>query len=94
MLETNQHDSIQFTVCSAIILLSTFIPKGAFAFNPKTIGDIRLQGEAGHESDHSSDGDSIHKEKTLAKDGKPLTTEEETTAREAREREDQLPIIT
>jgi len=38
---------IQFSVCSGIIILACFIPKGAFAMNPKIIGDIRLEGESG-----------------------------------------------
>jgi hypothetical protein len=40
-------NSIQFSVCSGIIILACFIPKGAFAMNPKIIGDIRLEGESG-----------------------------------------------
>jgi hypothetical protein len=31
---------IQFSVGCGIILLSTFIPRGAVAFNPKPIGDL------------------------------------------------------
>ncbi len=35
---------VQFSVCCVIILLATFVPKGAFALNPKAIGDVSLQG--------------------------------------------------
>jgi hypothetical protein len=33
--------SIQFSVCSAVILAATFVPKGSFSFNPKTIEGVR-----------------------------------------------------
>lgn len=42
---------IQFSVCSGIIIASTFIPRGAFAINPKIIGDVKLEGEAGDEEE-------------------------------------------
>ena len=38
-------DSIQFSICSGIIMAATFIPRGASSINPKIIGDIRVQGE-------------------------------------------------
>ena len=31
---------IQFSVCAGIIMISTFIPRGAFAFNPREKGDL------------------------------------------------------
>ena len=37
--------SIQFSICSAIILLATFVPKGAFSFNPKAIDGVRNEQE-------------------------------------------------
>ena len=37
--------SIQFSICSGIILLATFIPKGAFALNPKAIEGVRNEQE-------------------------------------------------
>jgi hypothetical protein len=37
--------SIQFSVCSGIILLATFVPKGSFAFNPKAIEGVRNEQE-------------------------------------------------
>jgi len=37
--------SIQFSVCSGIILLATFVPKGAFAFNPKAIEGVHNEQE-------------------------------------------------
>jgi len=49
---------IQFSVCSSIILLATFVPKGAFAFNPKTIEGIRNEQEF---DDTSSASDSVRK---------------------------------
>jgi hypothetical protein len=45
---------IQFSVGSAIILLSTFIPKGAFALNPKVLG-TPLEGETDTSSTAGSD---------------------------------------
>jgi hypothetical protein len=48
-------NSIQFSVCSAIIIAACFVPKGAFAFNPKIIGDIRLEGEPGDECTSDED---------------------------------------
>ncbi|TFK68770.1 MFS general substrate transporter [Pluteus cervinus] len=44
---------VQFSVCCVIILLATFVPQGAFALNPKAIGDVSLQG-----SDESVDEES------------------------------------
>lgn len=32
--------SVHFSVACVLIFLSTFIPKGAFAFNPKSIGTV------------------------------------------------------
>jgi len=50
--------SIQFTVCSAVILLSTLVPKGAIALNPKAIEGVRNEQE--FEEDSSVD-DSVKK---------------------------------
>ncbi|KAL2182221.1 hypothetical protein L209DRAFT_697329 [Thermothelomyces heterothallicus CBS 203.75] len=36
---------VQMTVISALVLASTFVPKGAFAFNPKMISDESLEDE-------------------------------------------------
>lgn len=49
--------SIQFSVCSAIILLATFVPKGAFAFNPKAIEGVHNE----QEFDEDSSLDSVNK---------------------------------
>lgn len=38
---------IQFSVCAAIIFASTFIPRGAFAFNPKQEGDLKTPDDEG-----------------------------------------------
>jgi len=46
--------SIQFSVCSGIIFLATFVPKGAFAFNPKAIEGVRNEQEFDETS--SADG--------------------------------------
>jgi len=48
---------IQFSVASVLILCATLIPIGAFALNPKVIGDIKLQGEPKHDGDSDSDKD-------------------------------------
>ena len=37
--------SIQFSICSGIILLATFVPKGAFSLNPKAIEGVRNEQE-------------------------------------------------
>lgn len=50
--------SIQFSVCSGIILLATFVPKGAFSLNPKTIEGVRNEQEF---DDDSSVDDSVRK---------------------------------
>lgn len=61
---------IQFSVCCGVILLATLVPVGAFALNPKMIGDVKLTGDPGdpdakHEDDAekpgSSDGESEKK---------------------------------
>ena len=52
------YHSIQFSVCSCIILLATFVPKGALSFNPKTIEGIRNEQEP---DEDSSVSDSINK---------------------------------
>ena len=46
--------SIQFSICSGIILLATFVPKGAFSFNPKAIEGVRNEQE--FDDDSSVDG--------------------------------------
>jgi len=47
---------IQFTVCSAVIIASTFIPRGSWAINPKPTGDLQagadIPGESTEEGDH------------------------------------------
>ena len=37
--------SLQFTICSAIILIATFIPKGSFSLNPRAIEGVRNEQE-------------------------------------------------
>ncbi|KAL2193065.1 hypothetical protein P885DRAFT_64397 [Corynascus similis CBS 632.67] len=39
---------VQMTVISALMLASTFVPRGAFAFNPKMISDEVLEEDDGH----------------------------------------------
>ncbi|KAF5334910.1 hypothetical protein D9611_010003 [Ephemerocybe angulata] len=46
---------VHFTVACTVILASTFIPKGAFAFNPKSLGSIK--GSRPAEDRQSDDGD-------------------------------------
>ncbi|KAF9555664.1 MFS general substrate transporter [Agrocybe pediades] len=48
---------VQFSVGCAIILLSTLIPKGAFAFNPKAIGSVGSKANAHPESASESEVD-------------------------------------
>lgn len=36
---------VHFTVCSVIIFLATFVPKGSFAFNPKAIDGVQNEQE-------------------------------------------------
>lgn len=49
--------SIQFSVCSGVILLATFVPKGAFSLNPKAIEGVRNE----QEFDETSSVDSVGK---------------------------------
>lgn len=42
--------SIQFSICSGVILLATFVPKGAFSLNPKTIEGVRNEQEFDEDS--------------------------------------------
>ena len=49
------HLRIQLSVCSAIIFLSTLIPCGAFAFNPKVIGGVQGSGNASSVEPDDSD---------------------------------------
>ena len=37
--------SLQFSICSCIILIATFVPKGSFALNPKSIEGVRNEQE-------------------------------------------------
>jgi hypothetical protein len=49
---------IQYSTCCGIILLSTIIPLGALAFNPKIIGGVKLVGdpvEADSEEQHDAE---------------------------------------
>jgi hypothetical protein len=52
-------DRIHFSVACAVIFISTFIPKGAFAFNPKALGSIGQAREAlfNETSDADSEGE-------------------------------------
>ena len=60
--------SMQFSICSVIIIIATFTPKGAFAFNPKAIDGVRNEQELGDKDSMASStkGDihgSVHEEK-------------------------------
>ena len=46
--------SLQFSICSAIILIATFVPKGSFAFNPQAIEGVCNEQELWE--DDSSEG--------------------------------------
>ena len=46
--------SVQFSICSAIILIATFVPKGSFALNPVAIEGVRNEQELWE--DDSSEG--------------------------------------
>jgi hypothetical protein len=37
--------SMQYTICSGIIIFATLIPIGAIALNPKVVGGVPLEGE-------------------------------------------------
>lgn len=45
---------LQFSICSGIILIATFVPKGSFALNPKAIEGVRNEQELWE--DDSSEG--------------------------------------
>ena len=61
---------IQFSVCSGIILLSTLIPKGAFALNPKILGHA-LEGDIETSSTEGSD-ETDEKKRVEADDDLPI----------------------
>jgi MFS family permease len=54
---------IHYSVGCGIIMLSTLIPVGAFALNPKIIGDVPLAGEPGQESSDDGEGEGEHEYK-------------------------------
>lgn len=58
---------VHFTVCSVIIFLATFIPKGSFALNPKAIDGIRNEQEF---SEDASVGSDVKGDTEAAKDKK------------------------
>ncbi|PPQ82284.1 hypothetical protein CVT25_008434 [Psilocybe cyanescens] len=54
---------VHFSVACGIILLSTFIPKGAFAINPKSLGPVGTP-ESRNETSDSEDGEDFKKTNT------------------------------
>ena len=48
---------MQFSVACVIIFLSTFIPKGAFAINPKFIGSPELPQAEASEADSEDENE-------------------------------------
>lgn len=58
--------SAQFSIASAIILCATFIPRGAFALNPKALGTVSLK-SPNVEAGSSEDADSENDEKDIKK---------------------------
>lgn len=57
---------VQFTIIAVLILLATFIPKGALALNPDTLYGERLDKDLDAES--SEDGDEDPKQLELEKE--------------------------
>lgn len=57
---------VQFTIISVLILVATFIPKGALSFNPNTLYGERLDKELDAES--SEDGDEDQKQFELERE--------------------------
>ncbi|PPQ75553.1 hypothetical protein CVT24_013245 [Panaeolus cyanescens] len=59
---------VHFTVACAVIFLSTFIPKGSFAFNPKSIGGSKKAPEEGEvrDSGASASSGSVQEKKAHA----------------------------
>ncbi|KIW92568.1 uncharacterized protein Z519_06415 [Cladophialophora bantiana CBS 173.52] len=53
---------VQFTVLMAVVLASTFIPKGALSFNPKILNDEVLD----HDIDHDADDGFVDEKKRKA----------------------------
>ncbi|PIG82397.1 hypothetical protein AARAC_007947 [Aspergillus arachidicola] len=47
--------SVQFSIISGLVLISTFVPRGSLAFNPKMLYNENLDGEAGLERVSSDD---------------------------------------
>lgn len=64
---------VQFTVLCVVVLASTFIPKGAIAFNPKMINDERLDKDL-HASDASSDEIEEKRRESIMKDRRESIT--------------------
>ena len=50
---------VHFTVSCAIILASTFVPKGAFSFNPKMISEEVLDMDIEDEYDDDDDDEDL-----------------------------------
>src|SRR5436190_3349087 len=52
---------IHFSICCGVIFIATFIPRGAFSFNPDVIGDIKLEGDPSEESvNREASNNNIH----------------------------------
>ena len=52
---------VQFTVIMAVVLASTFIPRGSLAFNPKMLNDEALDKDLDHDSEGKIDFDDMSK---------------------------------
>ena len=52
---------VQFTVIMAVVLASTFIPRGSLAFNPKMLNDEALDKDLHHDSEGKTDLDDVSK---------------------------------
>ncbi|KAJ2921518.1 hypothetical protein H1R20_g15572, partial [Candolleomyces eurysporus] len=61
---------VHFTVACALVLASTFVPKGAFSFNPKALGRITTGGTPVH-SDSEMDSMDGRKDGSDLKEGLP-----------------------
>lgn len=51
---------VHFSVGCAIIIAASFVPKGAFSFNPKVLNSMPLEGQAG--DDLHADPEKLEKE--------------------------------
>lgn len=57
---------IEFTVLSAIVIASTFIPRGSLALNPPLLeDDLKMPSDVESQDDFDKEGNSLERKATL-----------------------------